>query len=322
VDNITPISCPGSADAAINVTVSGGVTPYSYQWYDATGVISVDEDLADLGPGSYHLEVTDNNGCTAYTDTIAIADPQPITVTAQVTDVKCNGGNDGTIILTPVGGTPPYQFAWTSSDGTGLIPDAQDQTTLTKGTYAVTITDNHNCRVTETYTINEPDPLGITEDVTNPSCPDEANGSIRVTVSGGTVPYVITWSNGQSGEEITDLSAGTYTVTVTDNNLCTATKDIELVYSGSSCLRIPTVLTPNGDGHNDVWRIGNIEMYPNVVIDIYTRWGKHIFHSDKGYSTPWDGRYKGKLLPMDSYHYIINLGDGSEPITGNVTVIR
>jgi len=124
------------------------------------------------------------------------------------------------------------------------------------------------------------------------------------------------------GEEITDLLAGTYTVTVTDNNLCTASKDIDLVYSGSSCLRIPTVLTPNGDGHNDVWRIGNIEIYPNVVIDIYTRWGKHIFHSDKGYSTPWDGRYKGKLMPMDSYHYIINLGDGSDPITGNITIIR
>jgi gliding motility-associated-like protein len=285
-------------------------------------VISVDEDLVDLGPGSYHLEVTDAHGCMAVTDTIVITDPLPMTVTAQVTDVKCHGGNDGTIILSPTGGTPPYQYAWTTTDGTGLVPDAQDQTTLTNGTYAVTITDSHGCRITESFTIHEPEELVITESVTNPSCPDEPNGAISVTVEGGTTPYDISWSNGQSGEEITDLLAGTYTVTVTDNNLCTASKDIDLVYSGSSCLRIPTVLTPNGDGHNDVWRIGNIEIYPNVVIDIYTRWGKHIFHSDKGYSTPWDGRYKGKLMPMDSYHYIINLGDGSDPITGNITIIR
>ncbi|MCD6201473.1 MAG: gliding motility-associated C-terminal domain-containing protein, partial [Bacteroidales bacterium] len=296
--------------------------PYVFNWIHNNNVISVEEDISGLSPGKYYLKVIDDNGCEALTDTLTITEPPPVNVTPQISGVKCYGESNGVILLTVTGGTSPYSFTWTTNDGSGLVPDAQDQTTLTEGTYSVTITDINGCRISESYTITQPDPIIITENVTNPTCPDETNGSIEVTVSGGIAPYSYMWSTGESGESITGLLAGTYTVTVTDGNLCTESKDIDLIYVGSSCLRIPTVLTPNGDGQNDTWRIGNIEMYPHVKIDIYTRWGKHIFHSQEGYPNPWDGTYEGRLMPMDSYTYIIDLGDGSKPIVGNITIIR
>ena len=109
---------------------------------------------------------------------------------------------------------------------------------------------------------------------------------------------------------------------MTDFNGCVAQEIVTIGVVGIGCLEIPTVITPNGDGYNDVWRIRNIELYPNARVQIFDRWGKVVFNSQGGYSNPWDGTYKGRLLPMDSYHYIIDLGDGSKPLLGNVTIIR
>jgi gliding motility-associated-like protein len=89
-----------------------------------------------------------------------------------------------------------------------------------------------------------------------------------------------------------------------------------------SCLIIPNAISPNGDLINDVWNIGQIELYPNVEIIIYNRWGESIWKSERGYPKPWDGRSNGRDLPVDSYHYIIDLHNGSRVILGNVTVVR
>ncbi len=89
-----------------------------------------------------------------------------------------------------------------------------------------------------------------------------------------------------------------------------------------SCLNIPTAFTPNGDGYNDTWVIDNIQLYPEAVIEIYNRWGELIFRSDKGYDNPWDGTFRGRELPIDSYYYVIDPGKGKEPFTGTVTIIK
>jgi len=120
------------------------------------------------------------------------------------------------------------------------------------------------------------------------------------------------------------IADGTYTVIVTDAHLCVKVDSVEVPYDGSSCLKrnmIPTVITPNGDGYNDVWRIPLIELYPKASVEIFSRWGKLVFSSKNGYTKPWDGTLNGNDLPMDSYHYVIDLGNGSKPITGNITII-
>jgi gliding motility-associated-like protein len=82
------------------------------------------------------------------------------------------------------------------------------------------------------------------------------------------------------------------------------------------------VISPNNDGTNDVWNILNKELYPEMDVTIYNRWGQMIWKSAAGYPVPWDGRYNGADLPIDSYHYVINLHNGSRLLIGNVTIVR
>ena len=86
-------------------------------------------------------------------------------------------------------------------------------------------------------------------------------------------------------------------------------------------MTIWTSYSPDGDGINDVWNIGGIDLYPDCTVEIFNRWGYKIFES-KGYDIPWDGRWNGKDLPAETYYFAINLGDSSKPITGTVTIIR
>jgi gliding motility-associated-like protein len=87
-------------------------------------------------------------------------------------------------------------------------------------------------------------------------------------------------------------------------------------------LIIHEAFSPNGDLINDVWYIGNISLYPNMEIMIYNRWGQLVWKSGRGYPQPWDGRSNGADLPVDSYHYVIDLHNGSNPIPGDITIVR
>jgi gliding motility-associated-like protein len=89
-----------------------------------------------------------------------------------------------------------------------------------------------------------------------------------------------------------------------------------------TCLVIPKAFSPNGDLINDVWNIGLKELYPKMEVKIFNRWGEPVWRSEKGYPIPWDGKSNGAQLPIDSYHYIIDLHNGSRPLIGNVTIVR
>jgi len=87
-------------------------------------------------------------------------------------------------------------------------------------------------------------------------------------------------------------------------------------------LTIPEAFSPNSDLINDVWNIGNIEAYPKAQITIYNRWGQSVWRSEQGYPQPWDGKSNGVSLPVDSYHYVINLHNGSKQIVGSITIVK
>ena len=87
-------------------------------------------------------------------------------------------------------------------------------------------------------------------------------------------------------------------------------------------LIIHNAFSPNGDLINDSWQIGNSEIYPEMEVTIYNRWGQSVWKSEKGYPAPWDGRSKGADLPVDSYHYVIDLHNGSKPLIGDITIVR
>ena len=314
---ITDLDCNGDSNGSINITVAGGNGPYTFNWTtsDGSGLVSTDEDQTGLTGGTYDLTIQDSNGCTKDFS-LDVNEPEALQITVTPTDITCYGEADGQASVDVTGGTGSYTYTW--SDG----QTAAIAVNLGPGDYAVTVTDENNCSDVAVATINEPDAILTDPEITLETCPGTNDGAISLNIEGGIGIYTILWSDGAIDESISSIGAGTYTVEITDANMCTFNDTIEVTLIAETCLRIPNLFTPNGDGKNDVWDIESIQLYHNVVIEIYTRWGKLIFRSDNGYQDPWDGTFKGKELPMDSYHYIIDLGDGSKPIVGSITIVR
>ena len=198
------------------------------------------------------------------------------------------------------------------------------RTGLGAGNYDITIVDANYCRADSIVTLTEPDPLQLDFDLTHAYCPDMPDGEIDLTVSGGSPVggHTYLWSNGETTEDIVGLLPGMYTVTVTDYNECTVTGSITVRPMNEICLIIPEAFSPNGDLINDVWNIGNIELYPDMMVKIYNRWGQPIWVSEPGYPVPWNGRSNGVRLPIDAYHYVIDLNNGYKAIMGTVTIVR
>ena len=111
-------------------------------------------------------------------------------------------------------------------------------------------------------------------------------------------------------------------VRIVDNNFCEVSDSVVMITDAESCLNIPTAFTPNADGYNDVWIIEGLEYYPGAILEIYNRWGVQIFYSENYMDEPFDGTHRGRKLPVDSYHFILRLPDGNQPITGNVTILK
>ena len=308
------ISCYGASDADLYSMVEGGIGGYSYDWIN-TGDITA--DLMNIPAGKYYLKVTDELECSVI-DSFEIVQPPHITTEVFPTDPTCYRYTDGYITVIPQGGTPAYNILWGGIEQTG-----QEADSLGAGVYNVSIIDLNNCRLDTTAQLFEPDSLYIIKNIVNPYCPDKPDGEIDVSITGGTEPYSVTWINSEhEGQYLRDLLVGSYVVEIVDNNLCLFRDTTVLEGMHISCLRIPTAFTPNADGYNDTWEIELIDLYPEVIIEIYNRWGTLIYVSDKGYTNPWDGTYNGRDLPIDSYHYVILPGKGRKPITGNVTIIR
>ena len=215
---VTNVACFGGSTGAINLTPTGGVPPYTYNW---VGGITT-EDRSGLAAGTYSVTITDANGCTGTVSGITVTQPTAaLGGTAIKTDVSCNGGSNGTATVSASGGTPPYTYSWAPSGGTNAMA-----TGLAANTYTVTVTDNNGCQITRTVTVNQPAAaLSGTISKTDVSCNGGNNGTATVTATGGTTPYSYSWSpSGGTNATATGLAAGTYTVTVTDFNGCQITR--------------------------------------------------------------------------------------------------
>lgn len=311
------VHCYGGSTGSVTATATGGTGLYSYEWN--TVPVQTTQTAVNLPSGTYSVTVTDANGCTSSKD-VTISQP-PVDMVISVSQVNnlCAGGNTGSAIAIVTGGLPPYAYSWNT------IPEQTKETAidLSAGEYTITITDSYGCIRTRSVSITEPQAVTVEASVTNASCPDSNDGSINLTISGGTTPYNLIWSDGVTTQNRTGLAPGTYGVVVTDINNCAATMVVEVEFNWSfNCLVIPQIITPNNDGYNDEWRIKNIDLYPDAEVRVYNRWGKLVFGTKNLSANPWDGRSEGKLVPTDSYHYILYLNDGSEPRSGVISVIR
>lgn len=221
---VTQPTCAGN-NGAINLTATGGTPTLTYSWTRDGNAFSTQEDLTGLGAGVYAVTVRDAVGCTA-TLSVTLSVPNAPIASSQVTNVTCNGGNNGGVNLTVTGGTPGYTFNWTR-DGSPA-GTTEDQTNALAGTYVVTVTDQAGCTVIHTAIVNQPAAILINGTPTQITCSGANNGAINITVTGGTPGYTFNWTRNGTAfatqEDLTGLSAGTYAVTVTDQAGCTATR--------------------------------------------------------------------------------------------------
>lgn len=212
-NKISAVRCNGNSDGGIDITVTGGTAPYSYLWND----LQTTADRTGLSAGNYRVTITDANGCTAVSAPLVVTTPAPLQTTGQITPVRCFGGSDGAISLAVQGGMGPYFTEWS----TGAF--ALETDNLAAGTYTVSVVDAQQCPATQTFTVAQPPALQITlANAQNPTCAGKTNGSLAVQVNGGAGNYQLIWNNGANTTALQNLEDGTYAVSVTDANGCTA----------------------------------------------------------------------------------------------------
>ncbi len=215
------ISCFGLSDGEINCTAQGGVAPYTYYLNNVITSFPATNLASDL----YQIQVIDANGCEVYLlDTLY--QPEPISLNSAVSNypggvnISCYGLTDGSITLSPTGGTQGYSYTWTNGS------TEKDLTNLTVGNYSVTLTDANGCKADESFDLTQPASLNLNLTATtynggvNISCNGYSDGAISSTISGGVAPYSYLWSNNATSANINGLTANSYELTVTDKNGC------------------------------------------------------------------------------------------------------
>jgi len=234
-----PSSC-GATDGTGSATATGGTTPYTYAW-SSGGNTAVETGLS---AGNYIVTISDANGCSD-TASIGLTDPGAPTINIVSSPANCTA-NDGTVSAFPSGGTPPYLYVWND-------PGSQQgaiATGLASGTYTVTVTDNNGCTSsasTTVGTVGTGPVLLLSSNSVN--CFGGSNGSAAVTATGGTGTYTYAWNTGATVAIVTGLSAGTYTVSVSDANGCQSDSSI-VVTEPDQIVTIYTVTEPDCDSSN------------------------------------------------------------------------
>lgn len=216
----TPASCAGVCDATATVGPVGGVAPYTFTWDPQPGGGQSTPQATGLCAGVYTVLIEDASGCDT-TVNVLILEPTPLDQQAVITDASCNGTCDGSIVVTPSGGTGPYTFLWTPVPSNGQGSNGAFD--LCAGDHTLLVTDANGCTLERTWTVAEPTPLALTAGSISSEC-GVCNGEAFVEASGGTAPYLYLWTQNATIFGTTDsleaLCAGFYAVRVTDAAGC------------------------------------------------------------------------------------------------------
>ncbi|HWY11034.1 MAG TPA: gliding motility-associated C-terminal domain-containing protein [Bacteroidia bacterium] len=322
--NIVNSSCNTAPDGAITTTVSGGLPVYTYSWTSLPAFTSTNSSLSNVLSGTYSLTLTDFAGCKK--DTAMIIVP---TISVQAEAGKdssfCQSGSFVLNGSLSSGGTTynwfllPSAVSFTNTLITTVAPPVGTSTYVLVAANGVCIS-----RDTVKITSNIPPIVNAGPNYTITIFTSTVIGGSPTSATGVTFTWIpsSTLDNGSLPNPTASNTVNTsYTVMVTDAKGCVGS-DTMHVYIFPEIF-IPNGFSPNSDGKNDYWVIDNIQQFPNCVVEVYNRWGELLFVST-GYNTPWDGRYKGKELPVGTYYYIIDLHHVNFPkaYTGPLTIFR
>lgn len=283
--------CGGSSSATANV-IPAVAAPFFYSWN--TSPPQNIPTATGLSGGTYTVTVNANNACTATANTVVIA-PAALAHTVSILQPGC-GRATGSITINETGGTPPYTYSWSPFGGTGATASF-----LSAGDYTVRVTDSKGCFEDILITLTDAFPSLSIINKKDASCFGESDGSATATVSGGRPPFNYNWNTvpAQTTATAANLLAGTYTITVFDDNACITSATVQITEPAQgSCgdVFFPNAFTPNGDAKNpDFGAMGNLTAISNYLLHIYNRYGELIFYTRNPYKK-WDGLYKGKQL--------------------------
>ncbi|MBL7950374.1 MAG: gliding motility-associated C-terminal domain-containing protein [Flavobacteriales bacterium] len=244
----TPVSCFGTCDGTATVAPTGGVPPYQYTWTPAPLIGQGTPNADGLCAGVNEVSITDASGCTIVVP-VLILSPDQLTADVALVPITCNGACDGSIVLTPQGGTGGYTFAWNPVPPSGQGNNAA--TDLCAGDWSVVITDANGCDTLITITLVDPPVLDAVLTTTNNACYGECDGTATVVITGGVPDYSIVWTDAtgaviaQDTVQVDGLCAGDLTVTITDANGCVrvvpfsitegSAIDAALTFTGETC---------------------------------------------------------------------------------------
>ncbi len=247
------VSCFGMTNGEAVATYTGGTGNSTYLW--STGATTA--SIIDLAPGEYTVTATDENGCVASTS-IVIDEPSELVLATESEVVSCFGGNDGAAIVQPSGGVGAYSALWNSGD------TEMTAAGLPAGTYSVTITDGNGCESTSSVTIGQPDELLVDLTATPVSCFGENDGTVSSTFTGGNDMVSYLWNNAETTAGLSNLAAGEYTLTVTDQKGCTAEHTVELTQPADLQIIVDQVVAAvggNADGAIEITVSGGTATY-------------------------------------------------------------
>ena len=313
---IANVKCYGDQTGIISLISNGGVAPYSYKWSNT----STDAALQNVAANTYSVTVTDSEGCSVV-KTYTITEPAPLELTPTIVEPAC-GLSNGSVTLQMSGGTSPYTYTWNSQASVSVISN------IGAGNYSVEVTDAKGCALQKTVQVkNNGAPTLVLESVTSTAC-NQNKGSISIGVSGGTLPYSYMWNDDATTEDRENIAAGTYTVSVTDNNGCIAVLDAEVPTQSLLQPTIALVTVDTLTGNNRiVWQKEETDMIDfytvyreNSIAGEYTEIGtqeyalQSIFDDATANSNERSWRYKisatdvcGNETPLSPEHKTIHL---------------
>jgi len=319
----TNVSCPGHGDGEIATTLTGGTSPYIYNWSNGETTAN---DLA-LSGGTYSVTATDSKGCTVAATNILITELPGVQFTANVTNILCFPLQDGAIDINASSSFMPLKYQWSNG---AVTPNLANTDT---GTYSVTVTDAHNCTVDTTLHVGNDSiySISINPDTATIKLGESIN--IEVTPYGSSFGSIIwTPSEGLSCGDCANPDAApvqtiTYYVATTDVNGCTANTSTTITVIPAYTVFIPNAFTPNSNNAaNDYFQVfGNKEAWKFFSISIFDRWGEKVLETND-MDFKWDGQFKGKEAPMGVYVYemrVVFLDNHVDKLfKGSVTLIR
>jgi len=321
--SITDAKCFGTSDGAIDMTVTGGIAPFSYWWSNNGNT----RNLTGIPAGNYDITVTDVNNCIS-TGSATVGQPATaVSITNPVIDnVTCYGGADGSIGITATGGSGNYSYQWFPGN-----VNASTYSQLSAGNYSVTVTDDSGCTAADSYFLNQPDPLILTvtpdDTIVKFGVPLKFSSSLSPPDPDAFYSWFPTQdlSNPNIPDpEMTGVGTVTYYVSARNSEGCFGYDTVRVTVLLDKILFVPNAFSPNNDGVNDVFRVYTYGD-KDYKLSIFDRWGGEVFIS-RDIREGWNGTRNGKELAPGVYVYdlYIEYIDNSKPVRkrGSVTLLR